>query len=73
MSQVDVIRMWKDPVYRASLGPETLAAAPRHPGGLVELTDEDLKEASGIGAYVVTTFITCTEYTFIRFRCCPKR
>ena len=71
MIRVDVIRAWKDPSYRANLSADELALMPGHPSGLVELSDEDLKLASGLAGIPVTTYITCTESTFRRFRCCP--
>jgi len=43
---------------------------PSNPAGLVELTDTQLKEASGLAGVIVTTFRTCTEFTFQRFHCC---
>lgn len=71
MSRADLIRAWKDPVYREGLEAETLAGLPAHPSGLVELSDRELKVASGAEALIVTTFKTCTEFTFHRFHCCP--
>jgi mersacidin/lichenicidin family type 2 lantibiotic len=70
MSRVDWIRAWKDPVYRDSLGAGR-AGLPAHPSGLVELRDDDLRAAGGAAGIIVTTFRTCTEYTFRRFHCCP--
>jgi len=67
MNKADIIRVWKDPKYRATLGPEELALVPAHPAGLIELKDEQLKEASG--GVIETTFKTCTMYTYIS-RCC---
>jgi mersacidin/lichenicidin family type 2 lantibiotic len=64
--KVDIIRAWKDPVYRETLGTD----APKHPAGLIELTDEELKEASGILAMVGTTCECCTDTSRPR-RCCP--
>ncbi len=37
MSNADIIRAWKDPEYRSTLG-----VVPSHPAGLIELTDPDL-------------------------------
>jgi mersacidin/lichenicidin family type 2 lantibiotic len=71
MIRVNAICAWKDPIYRASLKAEELALVPRNPAGLVDVTDEELKQASGIAAIAVTTYFTCTESTFRRFRCCP--
>jgi mersacidin/lichenicidin family type 2 lantibiotic len=70
MNKSDIIRAWKDPFYRASLTAEERALLPDHPAAFVELDDEQLKSTSGS---VLTTAMTCTEFTFNRFRsCCPK-
>jgi mersacidin/lichenicidin family type 2 lantibiotic len=66
------VRAWKDPFYR-----EKLIAAGEpvfHPAGLVELSDEDLKKASGmVVGPVETTAPECTFYTFQNRRsCCPR-
>ncbi len=69
MSDLDVIRAWKDPAFRATL-PPTLV--PSHPAGFAEVADTDLKAASG---YIPTqtTAMTCTEYTWRGWKpCCPK-
>jgi mersacidin/lichenicidin family type 2 lantibiotic len=69
MHKIDVVRAWKDPVYRATLSTEELAQLPAHPSGALELHDEQLKAISGAA---LTTAQTCTEYTFNNFRrCCP--
>lgn len=70
MSRVDPVRSWKDPLYRDALSAEERAAL-RHPSGLVEISDAELKAASGAEGLIHTTFRTCTEYTFKRFHCCP--
>jgi len=70
VAKVDVVRAWKDSSYRASLKAAELAGLQEHPSGLVQLTDAALKEASGLAGLAVTTFRTCTEYTFRRFQCC---
>ena len=72
MKSLDVVRAWKDPVYRAALNPAELSQLPPHPAGLVDLSDEELKRASGVASYIVTTAPTCTMYTYARHRCCPK-
>jgi mersacidin/lichenicidin family type 2 lantibiotic len=70
MNKTDVIRAWKDPIYRASLSEEERAALPQHPAGLAELSDDQLR-LTGASA-VITTAPTCTQYTFINLReCCP--
>ena len=71
MKKIDVIRAWKDPLYRASLSADELAQLPSHPAGTFELQDEQLKAISG--ALALTTAQTCTEFTFNNFRrCCPR-
>ena len=47
MSNIDVIRAWKDEGYRASLSEAERSALPAHPAGPMELRDEDLQMATG--------------------------
>jgi len=68
--KVDVIRAWKDPSYRAALSEAERALIPTHPAGLVDLSDEELKGASGLNAMAGTTAMKCTD-TYVRFHCCP--
>jgi mersacidin/lichenicidin family type 2 lantibiotic len=71
MQKIDVVRAWKDARYRQSLTPAERAELPQHPAGLVELSDEDLKSASGLGGpTAMTTAITCTEYTWRSWKAC---
>jgi mersacidin/lichenicidin family type 2 lantibiotic len=70
MARTDVVRAWKDPAYRASLQADEFALVPSHPAGLVSVSDDELKDASGIGRTVETTAWFCTLYTFLA-RCCP--
>ena len=42
MSPNDVIRAWKDPVYRNSLTDAERSALPANPAGSIELSDTDL-------------------------------
>ena len=67
---VDVIRAWKDPSYRAGLSEDEKAMVPAHPAGLVDLSDEELKKASGLNTQAQTTAMKCTD-TYVRFHCCP--
>ena len=68
--KIDVVRAWKDAAYRSSLSAEEVAFLPSNPAGLVDLTDEELKEASGLTAVASTTCICCTDTNRPR-RCCP--
>jgi mersacidin/lichenicidin family type 2 lantibiotic len=66
MNKSDLIRAWKDPVYRSSLTVEELGALPAHPAGLIDLRDEELR---GVGG-ALTTALTCTAHTFGGWRTC---
>lgn len=71
MRKVDVVRAWKDPVYRASLTAEERAQLEAHPVGVLEIDEGML--ALTAGGILRTTFVTCTEYTFsVSLGCCPK-
>jgi len=70
MNRVDVVRAWKDPLYRASLTAEERDCLPGHPSGIIELEDDLLKS---VAAGALTTAQQCTEFSFNNFRrCCPK-
>jgi len=43
----DVVRAWKDAMYRKSLSSEELATLPQCPAGELELTDADLDAVQG--------------------------
>ena len=47
MSNVDIIRAWKDAEYRNSLTDEQRALLPENPAGMIELTDGELEAAAG--------------------------
>jgi len=47
MSNINIIRAWKDPNYRNSLSEAERAALPANPAGIIELTDAELCGASG--------------------------
>jgi mersacidin/lichenicidin family type 2 lantibiotic len=73
MKKFDLVRLWKDPEYRARLEAEGVEL-PASPMGAVELSDEQLTQASGMvsGGVVLTTAITCTELSWRGWRaCCP--
>ncbi len=72
-SDLDVVRAWKDARYRRSLSAGQLQSLPANPAGPIELTNDELKLASGLalGAEaIITTAITCTEFTFIHWKAC---
>ena len=47
MSRKQIIRAWKDPLYRNSLNAAQRAALPANPAGSVELSDADLGDVVG--------------------------
>ncbi|MDB9313140.1 mersacidin/lichenicidin family type 2 lantibiotic [Spirulina sp. CS-785/01] len=47
MSNIDIIRAWKDEAYRASLSEEQRSLLPDNPAGLIELSDDDMSSLSG--------------------------
>jgi len=68
MSNVNIIRAWKDPVYRASLSESELAALPPNPAGTVEISDADLgKAAAGLSIMYSECGGACTTG-----QCYPK-
>lgn len=70
MSRLDVVRAWKDPIYRAGLAAAALAELP-DPVASAPVGDSALRDAYGIGQGVVpTTFPTCTMTTWKK-GCCP--
>lgn len=42
MANIDVVRAWKDELYRAGLSEGELALLPDHPAGFIELEGEQL-------------------------------
>ena len=71
MSNLNVIRAWKDAQYRRSLSAAELAELPENPARLVELTDRDLRRAGGFAGAAIpqTTALTCTATVG---GCCPE-
>jgi len=47
MSNRNVIRAWKDPVYRSGLSEAERSAMPSNPAGSIEISDEDLGKVAG--------------------------
>ena len=63
MSHIDIVRAWKDELYRASLSQEELASLPEHPAGLIELGDDALTGVAGASTELVFTFGCCSGLT----------
>lgn len=78
MSNVDVIRAWKDEAYRNSLSLEQRALLPENPAGMLELSDRDLDMMSGGGTEPaaslgccpgITQYVTCFWLTVCGWLC----
>ncbi|MBO0782751.1 MAG: mersacidin/lichenicidin family type 2 lantibiotic [Ktedonobacteraceae bacterium] len=65
--KLDIIRAWKDELYRSNLTAEELAQLPENPAGSFELSEEELEAAHGArgGSHgrgdnqFVTAFLIC--------------
>ncbi|MEQ9671399.1 mersacidin/lichenicidin family type 2 lantibiotic [Coleofasciculus sp. G2-EDA-02] len=62
MSNIDIIRAWKDTDYRESLSEAEKAQLPENPAGLIELADEEMSSMAG-GALNVLAQGTSHEET----------
>lgn len=74
MSNIDIVRAWKDAEYRQSLSAEELARLPEHPAGAIELTDEELDQIAGAKTELVFTAGCCPETINVPctlFNACP--
>ncbi len=60
MRKVDILRAWKDPLYRLSLSEAERARLPEHPAAPIDLRDEDLGSALGGDGPTCTTTVCCT-------------
>ncbi|MCI0661246.1 MAG: mersacidin/lichenicidin family type 2 lantibiotic [Acidobacteria bacterium] len=58
MTNLDVVRAWKDDEYHSSLSDEDRQNLPENPAGLVELSDEELGEANG-GTIIIYSCFGC--------------
>jgi len=46
MNTTEIIRAWKDPLFRNNLDNETLALLPEHPAGTIELIEEEVNSTN---------------------------
>ncbi|MDY6876289.1 MAG: mersacidin/lichenicidin family type 2 lantibiotic [Chloroflexota bacterium] len=63
MSNLDVIRAWKDEGYRNSLSEAERALLPENPAGAIELTDADL-DAAGAATDACMSLGCCPYFTW---------
>ena len=55
MTNLDIVRSWKDEDYLLKLSSQERAFFPDNPAGLMELTDEDLFDVDGGSTIVCAT------------------
>lgn len=65
MTNLDIIRAWKDEDYRSRLDPTQLSHLPASPVGRVELSDADLGDVAGgaktLGKVCIVLTIDCSQ------------
>jgi mersacidin/lichenicidin family type 2 lantibiotic len=71
MSNLNIIKAWKNAAYRKSLSAAELAALPSNPAGSVEVSDEALGKTAG--AVIKKTDIACTMFSECTNLGCPTR
>jgi mersacidin/lichenicidin family type 2 lantibiotic len=60
MSHENIIRAWKDENFRNSLSENERQFLPKHPAGILELTDADLVGVGGGKGGSPTVYIPCS-------------
>ena len=60
MSQVNVVRAWKEEEYRQSLTEAERAALPENPTGLLDLAEPELEQVAG-GAWFLIPALPFSE------------
>ena len=63
-------RAWKDPVFRATLDDDELAALPVHPVGVVEFDTVALDDSRGAGSEAVMSLACCPKTVPFTGRTC---
>lgn len=74
ISDIDVVRAWKDEEYRSSLTEDQRAQLPENPAGMIDLTDEATNEVvGGLTLPVATKLLRCGQFLTITAECgCPR-
>jgi mersacidin/lichenicidin family type 2 lantibiotic len=62
MSNVNVIRAWKDESYRLSLSEAERALLPENPAGLVDIKEDELDQVNGGLLHCTCCCCCCTCY-----------
>ena len=74
ISDIDVVRAWKDEEYRSSLTEAQRAQLPENPAGMIDLTDEAINEVVGGLAFPgITKLLGCGQHFTLTAECrCPR-
>ena len=71
MDNKQIIRAWKDQEYRQSLGESERQLLPEHPAGLIDLSDESLRQVGGYTVGAICTAISVATAITAFFSCAP--
>ena len=69
ISDIDVVRAWKDEEYCSSLTEEQRAQLPENPAGMIDLTDEAINEVVGGLTLPITKLLRCGRVPTITAEC----
>jgi len=74
ISDIDVVRAWKDEEYRSSLTEDQRAQLPENPAGMIDLTDEAINEVvGGLTFPGITKLLGCGKHLTLTAECsCPR-
>jgi mersacidin/lichenicidin family type 2 lantibiotic len=68
MSNKNIIRAWKDPVYRNGLNEAERVALPANPAGSIDISDADLRKVAG-GIHLPATYGCNTQSCHTGYLC----
>jgi mersacidin/lichenicidin family type 2 lantibiotic len=66
----DLIRVWKDEIYRNGLTAEQLVAMPANPAGVLELSEDELAGVDGACTPITVTILTSVSVILISLNWC---
>ena len=72
---VDVIRAWKDPAYRATLSNEDRSALPDNPAGAMDVSDAELGHIEGgfqFARYAAVNALAVAQFNPSAVDACPS-
>ncbi|MEA5507517.1 mersacidin/lichenicidin family type 2 lantibiotic [Halotia wernerae UHCC 0503] len=70
ITDIDVVRAWKDEEYRSNLTEAQLAQLPENPAGLTDIMDEEMNDVIGGWRFPgVTKFLRCGRVLTVTAEC----